>query len=118
MTKTGKGGPDRLLTLKGLTWWAKLEIPKDCRSALGGKTAIPENMETGDIRQARARRDVFERDTKAVFIAIRAGNYDPQSKVVIATERGVIWRETLMQMRDDPDISERDLETAEYADEA
>jgi hypothetical protein len=81
MAKSRKGGPDRHLTLKGLTWWAKLEIPKDCRSVLGGKTALPQSMETGDIRLARARRDEFERDTKAVFAAIRAGTYDPKGRV-------------------------------------
>lgn len=118
MAKSGKGGPDRHLTLKGLTWWAKLEIPKDCRAALGGKTALPESMGTGDIRQARTRRDEFEREAKATFAAIRAGTYDPQGKVATASERGVLWRETLVQMRADPDLPEGVLETAENAEEA
>lgn len=118
MAKSGKGGPDRLLTLKGLTWWAKIEIPKDCRSALGGKTGLPESMRTGDIRQARARRDEFEKDAKAIFASIRSGTYDPNGKVLASSERGALWRETLVQMRDEPDLSDDELETAEYAQEA
>jgi integrase len=118
MAKSGKGGPDRLLTLKGLTWWAKLEIPKDCRATLGGKTALPESMETGDIRQARVRRNEFESATKAIFASIRAGTYDPQGKVVASSARGALWRETLMQMRGDPDLPDGVLETAVYAEEA
>jgi integrase len=118
MAKSRKGGPDRHLTLKGLTWWAKLEIPKDCRSVLGGKTALPQSMETGDIRLARARRDEFERDTKAVFAAIRAGTYDPKGRVATAAERGALWRETLAQIRADPSLPDDAVETAEYAEEA
>lgn len=117
MAKAGKGGPDRHLTLKGLTWWAKLEIPKDCRRVLGGKTAVPESMETGDIRVARSRRDDFEKEVKATFAAIRAGTYDPQGRAANASDRGALWRETLVKLRDDPDLSGEALENAEYAAE-
>lgn len=118
MAKSRRGGPDRHLSLKGLTWWAKLEIPKDCRATFAGKTALPESMGTGDIRQARARRDEFERDTKAIFAAIRAGTYDPQGKAVASLARGALWRETLAQMRDDPQLPDGALEAAEHAEEA
>lgn len=106
-----------MLTLKGLTWWAKLEIPKDCRAALGGKTAAVLSMETGDIREARRRRDAFEAETKATFAAIREGTYDPQNKRADAAKEGALWREALAEMREDPHTPDELLDAAKAAEE-
>ncbi|MFD2175717.1 tyrosine-type recombinase/integrase [Rhodobacter lacus] len=117
MAKSRHGGSDRLLTLKGLTWWAKIEIPKDCRSALGDKTALVLSMDTGDIREARRRRDAFEEEHKGTFAAIRAGTYDPENKRANAAQQGALWRETLAELREDPETPEALLDAAAAAEE-
>jgi integrase len=110
-------GPMRGLRLKGQTWWFKVNIPADCRAALGGKTAVPHNLGTSDVRIAQARRAEVEPETRAMFADIRAGRYTPANGTSPAA-RGQLWRETIAALEVDPETDPRLLHGAETAQEA
>lgn len=97
----------RHLELKRRVWWFKIGIPAKARSYFGNKTHYRENLQTGDIRLAMERRDVIERDVRKLFRDIASGKV--VSPVTLsARDRGMLWRETLAELRHDPDAAGAD----------
>jgi integrase len=87
-------GAKRYLDLRGHTWWFRLAIPAACKAHFGGKTMYMQNLETGEIRTAMARRDQLEPEVRKLFADIKAGRVvGPTS--ISAREAGRQWREAL-----------------------
>lgn len=99
MARKVRGGPDRHIELKGLTYWFRREIPAPCRSveaAEGRKGRFyRESLATGDLRAARARRDTLERETDGRWSDMKAGRYVPPT-APSAAESGSRWRQALV----------------------
>lgn len=96
-----RGRVQRHLDLRGKTWWFKMALPSDVRHHFGRKTARVESLHTGDVRIARERRDLIERETKDLISGIRSGTIIAPT-MRAAEERGAIWRETLATLQRDP----------------
>jgi len=96
--KSSKGAM-RLLTLRGLTWWMKIDIPKACRHHFKGRTAYLENLQTSDVRLAKERRDEAEREIRNLFTDIKSGKVASDGAVA-ARERGLLWREAIREVQD------------------
>ena len=47
------------LKLRGNVWWYQRRIPKTLLEQFGGQTTISESLGTGDIREARRKRDIL-----------------------------------------------------------
>lgn len=47
------------LKLRGNVWWYQRRTPKDLLEQYSGKTSISESLGTGDIREARRKRDII-----------------------------------------------------------
>ncbi|MER8567045.1 tyrosine-type recombinase/integrase [Mesorhizobium sp. M0924] len=88
----------RHLELKRRVWWFKIGVPVTMRSHFGGKTHYRENLQTGDIREAMARRDQAESDARTMFRDIAAGKV-ASAATLSARERGNMWREALIDLR-------------------
>ncbi|ESY70648.1 integrase [Mesorhizobium sp. LNHC252B00] len=101
----------RHLELKRRVWWFKIGVPVAMRGHFGGKTHYRENLQTGDIREAMARRDQVERDTRSLFRQIEAGKV-VSAATLSARERGTIWREALVDLRHADDHAEEGELTA------
>jgi len=96
--KSSKGAM-RLLDLRGQTWWMKIDIPKTCRPHFNGRTAYLENLQTGDVRLAKERRDEAEREVRELFKGIKSGKV-VSSERQAAQERGLLWREAVREAQD------------------
>jgi integrase len=99
-----RNGARKYLDLKRRVWWFKMDLPKDVRHRFDGKTAYLESLQTSDLRVAMERRDVIERDIKALFAGIRAGKGEASPERT-AEERGAAWRQTLAELQRDPKAS-------------
>jgi integrase len=117
---------DRLLDLRGMTWWFKRDIPAKLRPALADpltgqqKATYLVNLKTGDVRKARQLRDELETETDKLFREIREGKV-PSSAQMAAHERGILAREAIEAAaeidQNDPD-GFGPLEAARWAAEA
>ncbi|HIF9094860.1 TPA: tyrosine-type recombinase/integrase [Photobacterium damselae] len=47
------------LKLRGNVWWYQRRIPKSLLEQFGGQTTVSESLGTGDIREARRKRDIL-----------------------------------------------------------
>jgi hypothetical protein len=108
--KSSKGAL-RLLELKGATYWFRREIPPACRPFEDGLRMWRRNLETGDIRVAKAMRDRLERETDQRWADMRAGRFVSPSASSPA-QRGSLWRETLAELGYDPNRRSIDLSQA------
>ncbi len=114
MKMAKRNGPDRLLDLRGLTWWFKRDIPAKCRAVFKDpRTGKPKatfmvNLKTADLRAARRLRDELEADTDAMFRDIRAGK-TVAAAALSAKEQGILAREAIAaavdHQQDGPDDS-------------
>lgn len=100
MAGRSRRGARRHLELKGQTWWFRREIPPPCRPFEDGLRTLKVNLLTGDFRVAKTRRDELERETDQRWADMKVGRYVPSSGMTPA-ERGVLWRETLAELRDE-----------------
>lgn len=97
-------GAMRHLELKGQTWWFRREIPPSCRVHEEGLKTYRVNLQTSDVRVAKARRDELERETDQRWADMKAGRYVSSSRMLPA-ERGALWREALGDQRDKQPLS-------------
>ncbi|MFN3723676.1 MAG: tyrosine-type recombinase/integrase [Paracoccaceae bacterium] len=96
MAGKSKNGATRLLRLQGETWWFKQDVPAACQ-AICGKKVWMENLATADVRVAKARRDALEAETKQAFADMRAGRW-AKGRELSPSDRGALWRETLIAL--------------------
>jgi integrase len=66
-------GAERLLSLRGNTWWFRRAVGKDCRHATGGKAFLLVNLHTADTGKAKRLRDELEALTTLQFREIKTG---------------------------------------------
>lgn len=91
---------DRLLDLRGLTWWFKRDIPVKCRDAFKdprtgeSKATYMVNLKTADLRTARRLRDELEAETTALFRQIKEGKATNVAALT-AREQGILAREVI-----------------------
>lgn len=52
-------GENQYLKLRGNLWWYQRRVPTALRERFKGETMISESLNTGDIREARAKRDIL-----------------------------------------------------------
>lgn len=93
----------RLLDLRGQTWWFKIDIPKACRSHFG-RTTYLENLRTADVRTAKQLRDGLEGHCRSLFHDVRSGKI-VDAAALSAADRGSLWRQTLADLRRDPEAN-------------
>lgn len=91
--KSSKGSK-RLLDLRGQTWWFRMAIPAACLDHFHGKTMYMQSLNTGDIKQAMAQRDILEREVRSLFARVKAGEIITSAEE-IAEQRGQIYREAM-----------------------
>ena len=91
--KSSKGSK-RLLDLKGQTWWFRMAIPAACLNHFHGKTMYMQSLNTGDIKQAMAKRDILEREVRTLFARVKAGEVISSAEE-LAEQRGQIYREAM-----------------------
>lgn len=72
-----------------------MAIPAACRDHFHGKTMYMESLNTGDIKQAMAQRDILEREVRTLFARVKAGEIITSAEE-IAEQRGQIYREALV----------------------
>lgn len=107
MSGKSNKGARRFLDLRGQTWWFRLAIPEACRGHFDGKTMYLQSLETGDIKTAMKRRDEIEPEVRALFAGIKAGAI-PSKAALTARDRGAMWRETVADLKRNPDAYRAD----------
>lgn len=88
------------LALKGNTYWFRRGIPADIRKHFGGRTAHLVNLNTGDIREAKARRDEVTKECDAAFRAAREGRQTESAEDYIRVIAGEWARHRAESERD------------------
>jgi site-specific recombinase XerD len=86
----------RCLVQKGNTYWFQKGVPKELRPAFGGRANYLQNLQTADLRLAKERRDLLDRETTKLFAAAREGKAE-SDPAAIAAHRGRFWREVLAE---------------------
>ena len=127
MAGRSKKGAERLLTLRGLTYWFRKAVPEDCTADYGANFFLV-NLHSGDLRHVQGLRDRLEAGAKQIVQDIRAGRWangrklslggiDASGGGLLPEQRGELWQATLQQMESDPDTDPDQLELARYAEE-
>ncbi|ARS70068.1 hypothetical protein C7U62_01285 [Mesorhizobium loti] len=83
-----------MLDLRGQTWWFRMAVPAACLDHFDGKTMYMQSLNTGDIKQAMAQRDILEREVRTLFARVKAGEIITSAEE-IAEQRGQIYREAM-----------------------
>lgn len=109
MAGRSKKAGRRLLVLKHNRWWFRREIPAACRGALGRGSWWMENLDTSDLLAAQKLRDALERETLAIFDAVRAGTW-AGPKALDAREQGRLYRAAILSAEE---LDTGDEESAE-----
>ena len=99
--------PMRYMVRKGNLWQVKIDIPDDCQAQLGKRNWV-ETTGTGDIANAKQRRDQIERQVKDLFEAIRSGSYQQDTAADLGASLRQAWRDA-DATADEGLFSERDL---------
>ncbi|MFD2173964.1 tyrosine-type recombinase/integrase [Rhodobacter lacus] len=114
-----KGG-ERLLKLKGNTWWFRRQVPKAARSALDRDWLLV-NLQTSEVVRAKRLRDDLEAATNLQFRQIALGTrtalelpgFAPVKLAPSAAERGALSRAAFAEAFD-----EEEAELIAFAAEA
>lgn len=113
----------RYLSLRGLKYWFKRDIPAAIRSHFDSKSAYLVNLETGDIRAAMARRDELRRETDKMFRDAKSGK-SLAPVIDVIREKADVWTKEIAEAAADPwgwtakiyhrrpeDIEDKDVDT-------
>jgi integrase len=92
---------EKYLVRKGNTFWFRRGIPAPIRPAFGGTAFYLANLQTSDLREAKARRDQLAKECEAAFTAAREGRgrRSAEDHVKALAEE---WAKQRAESRDDP----------------
>lgn len=88
----------RYLEKRRRRWYAKLDIPKALRPALGGKPRYVESLKTESLTEAERLAPILVARWKAELDAVRSGSPVPTSGT---REKAMAWREALDKAKPD-----------------
>lgn len=125
MSKRRNNGPMRHLQLKGNLYRFRRGVPTDLRQHFDRKGFYVVSLGTGDVVEAKRRRDELERETDRLFAELRRGGISAPTRDIIR-ELGETWARELRESRadalawtakitgrDEAQIDDEEVETAE-----